>query len=387
MAGRAASTGRAVTRVAVRPSVPSGGYRVTQPPSRASARVPRHPVDMDASPGERLARLADGYLVTQLLHVAAALGVADALAAGARSADELAGEVGADPAVLERVLRGLAAEGVLDERPGRRFALTPTGELLRAEHPDSQRGPVLARGGLYYGALAGLLDAVRGGGTPFEIAHGLPFFAHLDAHPERAAAFQASMAARSRREAAAVVAAYDFSAFGSLVDVGGGTGVLLAAVLAAHPDMTATLFDRPEVVARSDLPGVGGDFFTAVPAGADAYLLSRVVHDWDDAEAVTLLRTCRRAMGAEAVLLLVEALLPERAADDPAAVRMDLHMLALLHGRERTRAEFAGLLAAAGLRLTRVLPAGPVHVLEARAVRDPRGRATSTAHTPPHASA
>jgi hypothetical protein len=326
------------------------------------------------SAASRLSALVDGYLTTQLLYVAAELGLADALGPGARDAGELAAEVGADPAVLSRVLRGLAADGVLDERPGRRFALTAVGELLRVGHPRSMHGAVLVRGRLYYGALAGLSRAVREGGTPFEITNGAPFFAHLAAHPAQEAAFQESMTARSRREAAAVVAAGDFARFGTLVDVGGGSGLLLAAILDANPGLTGTLFDRPEVVARAPVAGIGGDFFTAVPPGADAYLLSRVVHDWDDAEAVAILRTCRRAMSDRAILLLVEALLPERAVDDPAAVRMDLHMLTLLHGRERTRAEYAALLDAAAFRLVDVVaaePASGVHVLEARPVGRP----------------
>ncbi|WP_214403454.1 methyltransferase [Pseudonocardia lacus] len=318
------------------------------------------------TPADALSRLADGYLATQLLYVAVELRLPESLAGPPRRADELAAEVGADPAVLRRVLRGLAAEGVLEELADGRFALTAVGELLDADHPSSMRGAVRARGGLYYTALAGLLPATRTGGTPFELAHGRPFFAHLAAHPEQGAAFQASMVARSRREAAGVVAAYDFSRFATLVDVGGGPGLLLAAVLAANPGLTGTLFDRPEVVAGAELPHVGGDFFAQVPPGADAYLLSRVIHDWDDAEATAILRTCRRAMPDTATLLLVEALLPERAAQDPAAVRMDLHMLALLHGRERTRREYAELLAAAGLRLVRVVATGAgVHVIEA----------------------
>jgi hypothetical protein len=174
---------------------------------------------------------------------------------------------------------------------------------------------------------------------------------------------------RAAREAAAVVGAYDFAGFRTLVDVGGGGGVLLAAILDAAPHVSGVLFDRPEVAARAPLPAVAGDFFVDVPAGFDAYLLSRVIHDWPDAEAVAILRTCRRAMAGSARLLLVEAELPERAADHPAAIRMDLHMLTLLGGRERTRAEYAGLLAQADLRLTAVVPADPVsgvHVFEAR---------------------
>jgi hypothetical protein len=320
------------------------------------------------SASARLARLADGYLVTQLLHAAIVLGVPEALADGPRDVADLAGELGAEPAVLQRVLRGLAAEEVLEEVADRRFALAPAGQLLRAGVPGSLRGAVTARGQLYYGAAAGLADAVRSGGTPFEIVHGQPFFDFLAAAPERLAAFQASMADRSAREADAVVAGHDFSGFTSVVDVGGGTGTLLRAVRGRAPQADLTLFDLPGVVARSpDLRSVGGDFFTAVPGGADAYLLSRILHDWDDGDALRVLRACRAAMRPDSVLLVVEAVLPERAVDDPAAVRMDVSVLLLLHGRERSTTEFAALFAAADLDLTAdvLTPAG-VHVLEAR---------------------
>lgn len=319
--------------------------------------------------GARIARLADGYLVTQLLHVVVALGVPDRLADGPRPLDDLAREVGAAPAALRRVLRGLAAEGVLDELPGDRFALTPAGALLRTGVPGSVRGGVAARGQVYYAAAGGLLDAVRTGGSAFERTHGRPFFAVLGEEPDRLGAFLASMADRSAREAGAVVEAYDFSRFGSVVDVGGGTGVLLRRIRECAPRAELVLFDRPEVVAATDLPAVGGDFFTAVPPGADAYVLSRVLHDWDDGDAGRILRTCRAAMRPDSVLVVVEAILRERAVDDPEAVRMDLHMLVLLGGRERRVAEYEALLAASGLRLAAdVATSAGVHVLEARPV-------------------
>jgi hypothetical protein len=319
------------------------------------------------SAADRLARLADGYLVTQLLHVAVALGVPDALAAGPRSAPDLARELGAVPGALHRVLRGLAAEEVLEELPGGRFALTDTGRLLCTGVPGSLCDWVAMRGGLYAGAAAGLLAAVREGGTPFEAVHGRPFFEHLSAEPARLATFQAAMANRSAREARAVVAAYDLTGCSSVVDVGGGRGTLLRAVRERVPGAGVVLFDLPEVVAGSDLPAVGGDFLVEVPGGADVYLLSRVLHDWDDDVALRVLCTCRAAMRPDSVLLVVEAVLPERAPDDPAAVRMDLHMLLLLPGRERAVAEYADLCAAAGLRLTRDVPTDAgVHVLEVR---------------------
>ena len=265
--------------------------------------------------------------------------------------------------------------------PEDRFGLTALGACLRGGVPGSLRGAIVARGDLYFRAAAGLLDAVREGGVAFEGAHGLGFFAYLAEHPDLGAAFQGSMADRSRQEAADVVAAYDFGAFGRLVDVGGGTGVLLGQILAAAPRLRGVLFDRPEVVeqARERLAAAGlagrcefvaGDFFASVPPGGDAYLLSRVVHDWDDGAARRILATCHRAMGDASRLLLVEAVLPERARDSLAAIRMDLHMLLLLRGRERTEAEFEGLLARAGFRQTRIVPTrAPVGLGVVEAVR------------------
>jgi SAM-dependent methyltransferase len=305
-------------------------------------------------------------MTTQLLHVAAALRIADALAGAPASAAELAGVVGARSGPLHRVLRGLAAEQVVDELPDGRFALTPLGELLRDGVPGSMRRAAIARGGLYYGMFKGLLDAVRDGGTAFERVHGETFFEYLAAHPADRAVFQASMVDRSAREAAGVVACCDFTRFRRVVDVGGGPGVLLRAVLAAAPDVEGLLFDRPEVVRDATLPAQGGDFFVAVPEGADAYLLSRVLHDWADEDALRILRTCRRAMAPGSTLLIVDAVLPERAVDDPAAVRMDLLMLALLDGRERTLVEFAALLAAGEFALVTATPTDTgMHVLEA----------------------
>jgi hypothetical protein len=309
----------------------------------------------------------DGYLTTQLLYVAAKLDVAEALAGGPRDAEAVAGAVGAQPDALRRVLRSLAVEGVLDEGPDGRFGLTALGECLRSGAPGSLRGAIVARGDLYYGAAAGLLDAVRHGGPAFERVHGIGFFEYLSQHPEVGAAFQGSMTDRSRREAADVVAAYDFGGFRQVVDVGGGHGLLLEAILRAAPRSRGVLLDQPPVVARArerleaaGLAGrctfVPGDFFAPLPSGGDAYLLSRVIHDWDDDAAVRILARCRAAMGDGGTLLLVEAVQPERALEQPAAIRMDLNMLMLLHGRERTVAEYEGLLGAARFRLVRVVP-------------------------------
>jgi hypothetical protein len=336
-------------------------------------------------PEEHLSQLVDGYLSTQLINVAVMLGIADALADGPRSSDDLADVAGANPLALHRVLRGLAALGVLDEQDGGRFGLTPSGALLRSGVPGSFRAAALARGGLYYQVAAELPDAVRRGGSAFEQAHGRSFFDHLAEYPDEAATFQASMAARSTHEADAVVESYDFGRFRRLIDVGGGQGILLAAILQSAPGVHGTLFDRPAAVeqARDRLRVAGvldrcalvaGDFFAEVPAGGDCYLLSRVIHDWDDEAAVRILMRCRDAIAINGTLLLVEAILPEHAADQPAAIRMDLHMLTLLGGRERTEAEYRTLLATMGFTLDRVIrtpsPSG-ICVLEARADPSP----------------
>jgi hypothetical protein len=316
---------------------------------------------------QQIARLMDGYLITQLLYVAAKLGVADELAGGPRDAESIARAVGAQPEALQRVLRGLAAEDVLEELPDGRFGLNALGTCLRADAPGSQRGAILVRGDVYYAATAGLVDAVRHGGSAFQRVHGQDFFACLAQQPQLGAAFQGSMTDRSRQEASDVVAAYDFGGVEQLVDVGGGSGILLESVLMAAPRSRGVLMDLPPVVdrARVRLDAVGladrcsftpGDFFEAVPRGGDMYVLSRVIHDWGDEESVHILSNCRAAMMDDATLLLVEALLPRRAREQPAAIRMDLHMLALLSGRERTVAEYEQLLGEAGLRLTRVVP-------------------------------
>ena len=305
---------------------------------------------MGIDPRWQLLRLMDGFVVTQLLYVASELGIAEALADGPKTGAELAAAVGADAGALTRVLRGLALEDVVVESDGR-FALTPVGEAL-----VPMAGALRVRGQVYYAAASGLLDAVRHGGTAFERTYGAPFFDHLGAHPEQQAAFQASMAGRSDQEAADVVAAYDFTDLGSLVDVGGGRGVLLAAVVAAAPHIDATLFDRAVAQPAGGVRFVEGDFFAAVPAGADAYLLSRVLHDWDDEDALRILAVCRAAMPERGRLLVVDAILPERAKDGEFAIRMDLHMLLLLGARERTEAEFRALLGKAGFEVRRVVP-------------------------------
>jgi len=309
----------------------------------------------------RYMRQVERFVTTQLLYVAASLDVGGRLAGGPMSGPELANSLGVDGAALTRVLRGLVAEGVLDEDDQGRFALTPLGGCL-----SSLRGATIARGALYYDAAAGLLETVRDGRTSFEHVHGANFFEHLKRDPDQYDVFQGSMAGRAEQEARDVVAAYDFTGLRRLVDVGGGPAVLLAEILRAVPELAGILMDHEAVVPRArdhlDRNGVGdraecvpGDFFETVPAGGDAYLLSRVLHDWDDSDAGRILATCRSAMEPGVRLLVVEAILPDRASDAPAVIRMDLHMLILLGARERTESEFRNLLGAAGFTVHRVV--------------------------------
>jgi ubiquinone/menaquinone biosynthesis C-methylase UbiE len=306
-------------------------------------------------------RLMDGFLTTQLLFVAARLGLADVLADRPRTAAEVAAEVGADQRPLARVMRGLAAEGVLVEDGDGRFALSEVGQALQ-----TLRGAALVRGDLYYRSAVGLLDCVRDDGVAFERTYREPFFDYLDHHPEAQAAFTSSMSGRSEQESAEVMAAYDFSGLQSVVDVGGGQGTLLAAILRRTPELRGVLVDREAVLdaARLRLRDAGvsaratcvpGDFFTELPAGHDGYIMSRVLHDWADAEARRILSCCRRAIPDHGRLLVVEAVLPDRAVDAPAAVRMDLHMMLLFGSRERTQAEFTALLDEAGFEIGRVM--------------------------------
>ncbi len=325
----------------------------------------------------------DGYLTTQLLRVAARLGVADALSRGPCSGAVLAGTVGADASRLTRVLRGLVLAGVLAEDDAGSFSLTPAGELLRAEVPGSMRELAMLRGEVNYRAAEGLLDAVLGGPTPFEAVYGQPFFDYLASNADHGTLFSTAMADRAAHEARQVVEAYDFAGVGTVVDVGAGEGVLLREILQATAGTRGVLVDTPAVVAQArkafdgtDLQErvdfVAADFFDTLPSGGDAYVLSRVLHDWDDPDAARILASCRAAAGRQSRLLVVEALQPQRVGDRPAAVRMDVAMLVLLGGRERREEEYRALLDGAGFEVRRVLPTrSPLGVSVIEAVARP----------------
>lgn len=327
-------------------------------------------MDDHETPTVTLRRLANGYQVTQAIHVAATLGIADLLGDGPRDSEALARETATHAPSLHRVLRALASVGVLHEGDDGRFALTAIGECLRSDAAEPVGAWAAFVGRPYHWqAWGALLHGVRTGESPFHSVHGTDAWGYRAAHPEEGAIFDAAMTDIMRRANAHLLAAYDFARFATVVDVGGGRGAFLGAVLEANPHMRGILFDQPHVV---DGAAVGercqvlaGSFFDAVPEGADAYLLKAVLHDWDDDDALRILARCRAAIPAHGALLVVERELgaPNENAD---AKFSDLNMLISLGGRERTRDEFAELLARGGFALQSATPSAiGLSVLEA----------------------
>jgi hypothetical protein len=331
--------------------------------------------DDQRSPSATLRHLVNGYQVSQALHVAATLGIADRLADGPRTSDDLAAAVDAHAPTLYRLLRALAAVGVLDEEDGRRFALTPVGECLRSDAEESVGGWAAMIGRPYvWQAWGELMHSVRTGGSAFEHIHGVDAWTYRTRHPEEGEIFDRAMAGLARRAHRTTLAALDFSRFGTVVDVGGGNGALLVALLRAHPHMRGVLLDLPYAIAVAEgaieAAGLGdrcrtvaGSFFDGVPEGGDAYVLRAILHDWDDDAATSILRSVRRAAATEATLVVIERDLgpPNQNAETRLS---DLNMLVIPGGRERTIDEYGALLAAAGFTLVESRPAGfGLHVI------------------------
>lgn len=328
---------------------------------------------MDAS--RELHRLTSGYQVTQAVHVAATLGISDVLAESPKSLAQLAESTGTDTGALARLMHALVALGLYAVDDGT-YSNTELGTALRTDVPRSVAGWARFIGkGSHWQAYTGLEDSIRTGETAFPAVHGEAVWEYRAKHPAEQAAFDAAMTSISETLSDAVVDAYDFSRFGTLVDVGGGRGRLLIGILSRYEAVRGVLFDQPDVVAGAhDLLSaaglserclvVGGNFFDAVPEG-DAHLLKAVIHDWADAESIEILRTCRRSMPAHGRLLLVEQLL-DQSPDPVRTAFSDLNMLVMTGGRERTTDEYRTLLAAAGLDLITTIPtASPAFILEA----------------------
>ena len=304
------------------------------------------------SSAAELRRIVNSYQLSQAIHVAAVLGIADLLADGPRSSDELAAATETDQRALYRLLRALAAFGLLHEGEQRRFSLTELGDPLRTDAPESVAGWAAFVGRRNVrDAWSSLLESIRTGENSFKLAHGLSVWEYRAQHRDEGEIFDRAMASSTQVVTRSLIEAYDFGRFGTIVDVGGGNGSLLRALLAEYPSLNGVLFDQEHVVEGVDLGErgrvVAGSFFESVPAGGDAYLLKWIIHDWEDEEALAILRNVRRNPGA---LLVVERIVDPHN-EGPETKLGDLNMLVGPGGQERTREEFEALFEAAGYEL------------------------------------
>lgn len=333
-----------------------------------------------APPHAELIQRATRFLQSRVLYAAAELGIADHLTDGPKRTGELADRTGTHTSSLHRLMRALAHFGVLSREDDRRFSLTPLGEALWSDAPGAARSTVrTVAGNGFWKALLKLPDTLEDGEPGFEKAFGQSFFSYLEDHPEEAFHFDKTMIGFHGAEPPAVADAYDFSDVDTVVDVGGGTGNMLATIFERYPIPRGLLFERPRVVREAptllEERGVAdriacesGNFFEEVPEGGDVYILSHILHDWSRRQSLRILRNCRAAMKPDARLLIVEMVLPEDGSSH-LGYELDIVMLALTGGRERTKPEYAGLLEEAGFRLERVVStASPVSIVEATAV-------------------
>ena len=329
------------------------------------------------SPSAFLTQIMLGSLATQAVYVAATLGIADLLVDGPKSVDELARARNANAPALYRVLRALASLGIFLEREPRLFALTPLAEPLRSDVPNSLRDVAMFWGADWHWNVWGkTLYSVRTGKSAWSQVHGEEVFPFFENNPEAGKIFNRAMSSFSGLAREALLNAYDFSGIETLVDIGGGEGGVLAGVLEAYPKLRGVLFDLPYVIddarervaqtrANNRVEFASGDFFAAVPAGADAYLLKSIIHDWDDDRALTILKNIKRAMKRGGRVLLVETIIAEGSNQDFGKL-IDIEMLVSAGGQERTVNEYKDLFARAGLKLNRIVPTeSPYSVIEA----------------------
>ncbi|HEY6389101.1 MAG TPA: methyltransferase [Candidatus Acidoferrum sp.] len=327
---------------------------------------------MQQMPPFQLMELSYGLISTQALYVVAKLGIADLLSDGPKTAGQLAALTGCDADFLQRLLRFLVSKGVFAHSAGR-FELNDVGSMLRADAPRSARPMALYFGSAWnWNTWGNLLGSVTKGKTAFDLVHGAGFFEYIDTHADDAAIFSQYMDTLVRDFAKPVLMSYDFSQKKHLIDIGGGHGALLLAALEANTGLRGTLFDLPKVVngARAVVEGAGmqdrctlieGSFFESVPSGGDVYLLSNILHDWDNEDCLRILKNCRTAMGSDSSLLVCEAILPD--GDFSPIWLFDLVMLALTGGRQRTVAQFSALFQKAGLKLGQLNPLGLIEAL------------------------
>jgi O-methyltransferase domain/Dimerisation domain len=321
----------------------------------------------------RLFQMATGYWISQAIYVAAKLGIADLLEDGPQSSAILAAATQLDAPSLYRLLRALSSIGVLSQVDGDRFSLSRLGSPLRSNVPGSLRAIVITIGEIHYQACGELLHSVQTGAPVFNQAFGTNLFEYLQQNTEAAGAFNRGMTNLACLLAHAVVLAYDFSGIASIVDVGGGEGELLMKILELYPETSGIVFDlsntfgspKRNVTSAERCSYVAGNFFDSVPEKADAYLLCGVIHDWSDDRAVVILKNCRKAMAQNGRVLILEMIVPTARSASFSKI-LDLNMMVMNGGRERTKSEFHALLAAADLRVTRIVSTlAPQSIIEA----------------------
>jgi hypothetical protein len=328
-------------------------------------------------PTQDIYRLMSGFWIAQAVHVAAKLGIADLLEGGPQTSASLAQATATHERSLYRLLRALASVGIFAEQLGGRFVLTPSAECLRTATPESLRAYAVMMGGQWVWRSCGeMLHSVRTGQAGFEYVFGAPEFEYYTRNPETGRIAAAGLTSRSALENMAVTSAYDFGDAGIVVDVGGGQGTLLRAILRAHPRTTGVLFDMFDVVNSSralfDEEGLesrctlqAGNFFAEMPPEGDVYIFKKIIHDWNDERACLILQNCRKVIPDRSRILLVEMLITAEN-EFSLATMLDLLMLVYTGGQERTEAEYRNLLAFSGFQLRRVIPtASAVSILEA----------------------
>lgn len=324
-------------------------------------------------PFATVTQIAGGYCLPRCLHVVADIGVADALDETPRTATDLAAAVGAHPDALGRVLRLLAAHGVF-ELHGNAFGHSPASRLLRSDHPQSMRAFAQMFGlPIFWETFGDLALSVKTGQPAVSEHFPQGFWTYLAQRPEAGQVFNAAMSAKAQGAIGGILAAYDFSAVNSIADIGGGNGHLLRAILDTVPHATGVLFDLPQVVdaasgiAAERLTLQAGDFFRDALPRCDAYVLMEIIHDWNDAESVAILQAIRQAAPSQARLLVIETIVPDTAGPDWSKM-LDIHMLTLLGGKQRTQQEYVALFTQSGFRFVREIDTGAgISILEGMA--------------------
>ena len=328
----------------------------------------------------QMLQIISGFWVSRAVFAIAKLGIPDLLQSGPKTVAELASATKMHAPSLFRVLRALVSVGILNSADGGRFAQTPLSETLVTDVPGSLRWFAVSElGQEHYPAWGNLMHSLKTGDIAFDNFFGVDVWKYFQQNPEDAAVFNNSMSNMTAATNEAITSVYDFSGFETLVDVGGGHGGLITEILKSNPKLKGVLFDADEVIqgARLKLDAAGltdrcetvaGDFFNSVPAGGDAYIMKWIIHDWNDEKAITILRNCRNQMSQNAKLIVVDCVVPET--DEPDFSKfIDLNMLVMTGGKERTAKEFDQLLGAAGFKLLRVIPTDlPTAIVEAQPV-------------------